>query len=128
MKVGDSGEAGFIVSPVLVDEGDEGMGEPGFSVSPALVIVGVGIGVSGPYVVGVVLVGLTGCGTGVGLNVFGLGPGKLGVIGVNFLKNCLLRSVIRPDPSTFTRYLLKPRSSNTNPDLSHFFAILPAPY
>ena len=68
MKVGDSGEPGFIVSPGLVDKGDEGIGEPGFIVSPALVILGglcgVGIVVSGPYTVGV---GLTGCGTGVGL-------------------------------------------------------------
>ena len=40
MKVGDSGEPGFIVSPWLVDKGDEGIGEPGFSVSPALVILG----------------------------------------------------------------------------------------
>ena len=68
---------------------------------------------------------------GVGSNcwfpVFGFGPGILGVTGVNFLRNCLLRSVTRPLPSTLTLYLLNPKSSITMPVLSHFLAILPAP-
>ena len=58
---------------------------------------------------------------------FGLGPGKLGVKGVNFLRNCLFRSVTLPLPSILTRYLLNPRCSRTIPDLSHFLAIFPAP-
>ena len=59
---------------------------------------------------------------------FGLGPGNVGVSGLNFLKNCLFLSVTLPLPSILTLYLLKPRSSTIRPDLSHFFEIFPAPY
>ena len=57
----------------------------------------------------------------------GEGPGSVGVTEENFRKNCLFLSVTRPLPSTLILYLLWPRSSMTVPDLSHLWAVFPAP-
>ena len=57
----------------------------------------------------------------------GEGPGSVGVTEENFRKNCLFLSVTRPLPSTLILYLLWPRSSITVPDLSHLWAVFPAP-
>ena len=58
----------------------------------------------------------------------GDGPGSGGVTGENFRKNCRFLSVTRPLPSTLILYLLWPRFSSTVPDLSHLWAVFPAPY
>lgn len=140
MGVGGSGRSSWIVGVVVIKGicGDDEPSVPGGSSVLAGRCSGgaddgelIGSSGSGKFILGSVLEGdfdlpcLAGAGSGdlnpsVTKSLSTVIREGTGYTGIYFLRNFLLRSVTRPEPSTLTTYWSNWRTSITSPVLSHF--------